>query len=151
MISFIYWLILSRISIFIKAIQIAKQITEISDEDVNLIMQARKILLFKECIPWVKKERNEDFVCELVGSYIFQQLSQLFEHHSAGLYRDDGLAILKSLSVQKTERVKKEVIKVFKYCRLKTTIKSNFHIMNFLDITLNLRNNTYEQYRKPDN
>ena len=23
--------------------------------------------------------------------------------------------------------------------------------MNFLDITLNLRNNTYEQYRKPDN
>ena len=71
-------------------------------------MQARKTLLFNEGIPWVKKEGNQDFdvpmccfddaeVCELVGSCILQQLSQLFEHHSVGLYRDDGLAILKGL------------------------------------------------------
>ena len=71
-------------------------------------MQARKTLLFNEVIPWVKKEGNQDFdvpmgcfddaeVCELVGSCILQQLSQLFEHHSVGLYRDDGLAILKGL------------------------------------------------------
>ena len=125
-------------------------------------MQARKTLFFKEDIPWVKKEQNEDFdvlmscfdgaeVCELVGSYIFLQSIQLFEHHSAGLYRDDGLAILKSLSVPETDRVKKKkLIKVFKYCRLKITIKSNLHIMNLLDITLNLRNNTYEPCRKPD-
>ena len=55
-----------------------------------------------------KKGRNGDFnvlvvcfndaeVCELVSSYIFQQLSRLFEHHSVGLYRDDDLAIMKSL------------------------------------------------------
>ena len=36
-------------------------------------------------------------VCELVGSYILQQLSQPFEHNSVGLYRDDGLATLKDL------------------------------------------------------
>ena len=52
-------------------------------------------------------------VCELVGNYILQQISQLFEHHSVGLYRDDGLAILKGLSGPETERVKKKVIKVF--------------------------------------
>ena len=40
-------------------------------------------------------------VCELFGSYILQQLSQLFEHHQVGLYRDDGLAILKGYQVQK--------------------------------------------------
>ena len=68
-----------------------------------------------------KKEGNEDFdvpmgcldreeVCELVGSDILQQLSQLFEHHSIGLYRNDCLAILKGLSGPKIERVKKKVI-----------------------------------------
>ena len=78
-------------NLFIKAIQFAKQITEITDEDKNSIMKARKTLLFNEGIPWVKKERNEDYdvpmgcsdsaeVFELVGSYILQQLSQLFEH-----------------------------------------------------------------------
>ena len=47
--------------------------------------------------------------------------------------------------------MKKKVIKVFKDCELKITIKTNLHIVNFLDITLDLRNNTYEQYRKQDN
>ena len=46
-------------------------------------------------------------VCELVGSYILQQLSQLFKHHSVGLYRDDGIAILKGLSGPETETIKK--------------------------------------------
>ena len=69
--------------LFIRAIQFARQKTEIIDEAINLIMQARKILLFNEGIPWVKKERNEYFdvpmgcfdgakVCELVDSYILQ-------------------------------------------------------------------------------
>ena len=83
-------------NMFVNDIQFAGQITEITDEDINSIMQARKTLLFHESIPRVKKEGNEDFdvpmgffdgteVCELVGSYILQQLSQLFEHHSVGL------------------------------------------------------------------
>ena len=66
-------------NLFIKAIQFARQITEITEEDINLIMEARKALLFNDGIPWVKKKGNEDFdvpmgcfddaeVCELVGS-----------------------------------------------------------------------------------
>ena len=43
-------------NLFIKAIQSAKQITEISDEDINLTMQARKITLFNEGIPWMGKK-----------------------------------------------------------------------------------------------
>ena len=123
-------------------------------------MQARKTLLLNEGILWVKKEGNEDFdvamgcfdgseICELVGSYILQQLSQFFEHHSVRLYRDDGLAILNGLSCPETETIKKKVIKVFKDCGLKITIKANLHIVNFLDITLDLCNNTYEQTRQP--
>ena len=90
------------------------KLTEISSEDISLIMQARKILSFNEGIPWVKQEGNEDFdvpmgcidgaeVCELVGSYILQQLIKLFKQLSIGVYRDDDLAILKGLSGSETE------------------------------------------------
>ena len=58
---------------------------------------------------------------------------------------------MKGLSGPKTERLKKKDMKVFKDCELKITIKANLHIVNFLDITLDLRNNTYEPYRKPNN
>ena len=42
-------------NLFIKAIQFGREIT---DEDINLTMQARKTLLFNEGIPWVKKGRK---------------------------------------------------------------------------------------------
>ena len=47
-------------------------------------------------------------VCELVGSFILQQLSQLFEDQLVRLYRYDGLAIFKGLSGSETKRVKKK-------------------------------------------
>ena len=69
-------------NLLIKVIQFAKQMTEIPNEKINLIMQARKTLLFNEIIPWVKKEEKEHFdvpmgcfdgteVCELFSSYIY--------------------------------------------------------------------------------
>ena len=42
----------------VKTILFVKQMTEISDEDINLIIQARQTVLSNEGIPWVKKERN---------------------------------------------------------------------------------------------
>ena len=52
-------------NMFIKAIQFAKQVTETSNIyehiSINVIMHARKTLLFNEGMPWVKKEGNEDF------------------------------------------------------------------------------------------
>ena len=52
--------------------------------------------------------------------------------------------MLKELSGPETEGVKKKIMKVFKGCEPKITIKATLHIGNYLDITLNLRNNTYE-------
>ena len=43
------------------------------------------------------------------------------------------------------------LIKLFQDCAFKTTIKASLHIVNFLDITLDLRNNNYEPRRKPGN
>ena len=57
---------------------------------------------------------------------------------------------MKGLSAPETERVKKKVIKVFKDCGLKITIIAKLHIVNFLDITLDLRNKTHQPNRKSD-
>ena len=90
-------------------------------------------------------------VCELVGTYILNQLKGTFQHHLVGLYRDDGLAAVKGLSGPEIERMKKRIIRIFKDCELKITIKGDLKIVNFLDATFNLHKNTYEPYRKPDN
>ena len=37
-------------------------------------------------------------VCELVGSYILNQLSTVMRNELVGLYRDDSLGIMKKMS-----------------------------------------------------
>ena len=72
-------------------------------------MQSRQTLLFHDKQPWVKKTRTENFdvpmgcydgaeVCELVGCYILNQLSIAMRKELVGLYRDDGLGIMKNMS-----------------------------------------------------
>ena len=90
-------------------------------------------------------------VCKLVGTYILNQFKDTCQDHSIGLYRDDGLAVVKGLSGPEIQRMEKRVIKTFKDGGLKITIKGNLKIVNFLDMTFNLHKNTYKPYRKPDN
>ena len=90
-------------------------------------------------------------VCKLVGTYILNQLKESFQDHSVGLYRDDSLAVVQGLSGPEIKRIKKRVIKTFKDCGLKITIKGNLKIVNFLDVTFNLHKSTYKPHRKPDN
>ena len=65
------------------SIDYAKNLTEITDQDLAIIMQARKTLLFENTEPWVKKSGTKDFdvqcydgaeVCKLLGSYMLNQL-----------------------------------------------------------------------------
>ena len=48
-----------------------------------------------------------DEVCELVGTYMLNVLSQKYNKNDFGLYRDDVLAVLKNISVSESEPVKK--------------------------------------------
>ena len=43
---------------------------------------------------------------------------------------------------QKTDRIRKEVIKIFKKIGFKIEIKTNLKVVDFLDITFNLSNGT---------
>ena len=92
-----------------KSIQFAKEITSISDEDLNVIIQSRKTLLFHNQELCVKSEGDENFdvrkgcydgveVSELVGSYLLSKLWNIIDEESVGLYRDDGLGVLQNLS-----------------------------------------------------
>ena len=144
------------------SIQFAKEVTTVSDNDIHIIMQSRKTLLFNEKKPCVKRCGKEDFdvpigcydgaeVCELVGSYLLKKVSNLVDKKSIGLYRDDELAILQDLSGPQIERRGKDIIKMFKTAGLTITIQAGLRIINFLDLQFNLNNGTYQPYRKPDN
>ena len=90
-----------------KAIFFAQQDVEVSEEEITIIMHARKSLLFNNDQAWIKKE-NSDFdvtmgsydgaeVCQLVGAFLLSRLEPLFGKKNVGLYRDDGLSVLKDV------------------------------------------------------
>ena len=84
------------------AINYAKSSANITEQDLSIIMQSRKILIFENSEPWTKKLGNENFdvpmgcydgaeVCELVGSFILNKLTSIINKSDIGFYRDDGL------------------------------------------------------------
>ena len=85
--------------------------------------------------------------CELVGTYILSQLQHL--DINIGLHRDDGLAVAHKTPRQ-TELIKKEICRIFKENNLKITIEANRKTVNFLDISMDLRSETYQPYMKPN-
>ena len=88
-------------------------------------------------------------VCELVGCYILNQLSTFMRKELVGLYRHDGLGLMKKISGPEIEQKRKQIIKIFKDCGLNIPIKTNLRSVDVLDIHLNLRDNNYQLYRKP--
>ena len=89
-------------------------------------------------------------VFELIGIFMLSVLSKHINQNHIGLYRDDGLAILKSTSGPEAEKLKKEFQKLFKEKDLDIIIQCNLKITNYLDITLNLNDGSYRPYRKPN-
>ena len=96
-----------------------------TNHDISIIKHCRKTLLFNNNQPWQKKSGGPDFhvpmccydgaeVCELVGIYILNKLSNIIDIGSIGLYRDDRLGIFESLSGPQIEGKNKNIVKVFK-------------------------------------
>ena len=90
-------------------------------------------------------------VCEAVGNFLLYQLSKNYNKKDIGLYRDDGLAIFKNVSGSKAEKIKKNIQKLFKDNHLNMTIQCNLKIVNYLYVTFNLSNATYQSFCKPNN
>ena len=104
--------------LFTDSIKHTKNLTEITGQELGIILQARISLLFQNTEQWAKNSATEDFddpvechdgaeVCESVGSYT---LNQLNNKESIGLYRDDGLGDFHSITKLEIERNGKKQI-----------------------------------------
>ena len=87
--------------------------------------------------------------CELVGSFLLHNITQKYGNNF-GLYRDDGLGIIKG-SPRQIELTKKDLCAIFNEHGLKITIEANKKCVDFLDITLNLSTGKHMSYTKPNN
>ena len=125
-------------------------------------MRSIKTFLFWNDSTWVKKEGDEDFdipmrcydrsgICELVGIYIQDKLCKLMNQKDFGLYRDDGLGILRNTSGPEADQKRKSIIKIFKECGFSITCEVNQKMVDFLDVRFNSNEQSYEPYRQPNN
>ena len=144
-----------------QALSWASNLADISDEDISIIKHARKSLLFNHGRPWIKNNNSNLFdvtmgsydgaeICELLGLFILNHLGKKFGKKNIGLYRDDGLAIIKNRSARLADKTRKELHKIFEQFGLKITAESNLHVVNFLDVTFDLSTGKYKPYRKPN-
>ena len=145
-----------------KSINYAKSFTTIEKNGISAIKPARKSLPFSKDGIWVKKSGNELFDvtmgsfdgvenCELVGLYLLNKLSKLLGNDNVGLYRDDGLAAIKSTSGPILDKMRKSIIALFKEEGLTITIDTNLIETDFLDVIFNLATGKCFPFRKPNN
>ena len=89
-------------------------------------------------------------ISELVGIHILSLLSNKLNKQSSGLYRDNEMVLLRNTSKQTTDQIRKDIIEILKNSGFKIKIKTNLHIVDFLDITFNLLDGTYKPYKEPN-
>ena len=89
-------------------------------------------------------------VCELVGNFLLYQVLNKYDKKDS-LYQDDGFTVFKNKSGPQAERIKKNFTKIFWKNDLNKVIKCYLKIIDYLDVTLNLFNNTYKPFSKPNN
>ena len=140
------------------AIGWARQYIDISSDDEDIILKTKQSILYNEGKPWVKKEGNFDVAqgsfdgaecSELVGLYILEKIAKL-DKLNPGIYRDDFLAATHATPRQ-GEALKKKIIQIFAEHDLGTTAAANLKVVNFLDVTFNMGEGTFQSYLKPGN
>ena len=85
-------------------------------------------------------------VCELTGTYLLHQLINI-PKEDLGLYRYDGLGTVNNLSGPGTERIKKQIVRIFKINGLNITIKTNLKTADFLVVHFDLIQDIYKPYK----
>ena len=144
-----------------EALTFGKSITNIDEETLRIIQHCRKSILFTNDKVWIKKESDifdvtmGSFdgaeVCELVGLYLLNQLKIKFPQIDFGIYRDDGLGSHTALPGPTRDRIRKQIIEVFKQNGLDITISMNHTKVDFLDVTLDLSKSAFYPFKKPNN
>ena len=87
-------------------------------------------------------------ICKLVGLYLLDNLSSLNGTENVGLYRDDRP---NSSSGPVLDKMRKNIIALFKNEGLSITTETNLFETDFLDVTFNLATGKFFPFRKPNN
>lgn len=145
--------------LFNEAIQFAEQFAPISNDDKKILKNARKSVLYHKNDVWEKQTGLFDItmgafdgaqITDLVGLMILQKLKENVPQIKFALYRDDGIGVHSRIPASQMEKIKKQIYKIFKDYGLKITIETNLPKVNFLDITMDLTNGTFQPFRKPN-
>ena len=91
---------------------------------------------------------NSAQIADLVGLYILNTLGRIADPIHIRLYRDDSSLYIPNSDGPKCSSIQKKIIRIFKFLGFKIEISSNIKIANFLDITLNLSDNSYRPFLK---
>ena len=142
-----------------QALSFARAHVQIQENEIDIIMHARKSLLFDDGQEWVKKDGTFDVtmgsfdgaeVCEIVGAFLLTKLTPLLGESKIGLYRDDGLGVVENRPGPALDRCRKDIIHTFKMLGLRVTIEVNLKEVNYLDLAMSLNSGTYRPYMKPN-
>ena len=146
--------------LLMRSLNHAREYTEITKEEIEMILASRKTVLSDNRRSWVKSHvDNFDVpmgaydsaqVADLVGIYILDTLGRIVNSQQVGLYWDDGIVYIPDSNGPKTASIQKKIIRAFTLLGFRIQIASNFKIVDFLDVTLNLNNGTFKPFSKND-
>ena len=146
--------------LLLKALNWARSHSYISDLSMAIIIHCRRGVLWHEGQVWVKKDDQSFDVsmgsfdgaecCDVVGLYLLHQATEthaVLRKEDVGLFRDDLAGVTRG-GGPVAERKKKELIKVFKSEGLNITADCNLASIDFLDVTLTIKNQEHKPYMK---
>ena len=140
-------------------IQLSKLYTTIDYKSLRLIMHCRKSLRFfgnkarrkkseESCLDVTMCSFDGAEICELAGLYIQPNLENILSKTNFGLYRNDGLILLRNLNGQHMDKKRKAIIRIFQDIGFSIDIQTRDKEEDLFDVTMNLQNSTYIHTRK---
>ena len=114
------------------ALDFASHYDSITDDERQIILHAKKSLLYDSGESWGKRASSNLFdvtmgsydgagTCELVGAFLLHNIKEKYGNNF-GLYRDNGLGI-SNASPRQVELIKKDLCKIFKSMALTSQSK----------------------------
>ena len=87
-------------------------------------------------------------MCELVGLYLLNKIKPLLGFSNVCFHRGDGLAIVRKANDPKLDRLRKDIVSLFKDEGLFITIDTNLIETYFVDASFNLNAGKYFPFKK---
>ena len=139
------------------AVNWASQIVEITSEEKEIILSSKKSFLYKDGVAYRKKTGNDFDVTmgsfdgaetsDIVGLFLLNEVEHL--DVQLGCFRDDWLGFSK-LTARQTDNVKKKIQKIFEKHGLKIDLKVNKNVADYLDVTFDMKNESFKPFTKPN-